>query len=194
MSVGYVLEKNNPAHGEKNRNIVVKQHVIECLPSLATAIGCRLVTNAIILEYSPYSHYFDSNDFTVTWALADALFMLVVYDFFFYFFHRALHTKYLYTRFHKQHQKIPTTAFSTNTSSLLEIGGNVVLLHIPKYFLPFHETFHHVMLFIVAVCSSMAHDSHFDIFNHQKHHEKNNVNYSTFLPIWDTIMGTRWTK
>lgn len=192
--LGTILERNNKIEKSISRKSIIETHVKESFVPLLIANAARLCINAFTLAYSPYSNYFDNRKFTLNWAITNSLFLFSMYETFFYFFHRALHSKYLYQKYHKYHHKQETTAFSTNTTSSLEIVGNVFLLHIPKLFIPFYEPFHHVLLIFVFVISSMGHDPYFDIFAHQKHHDKHNVNFSSFLPIWDVILGTRWKE
>lgn len=194
LSLSCVFEYFNNIKKTETRKFVLYMHFKECCNSLLVAVFSRILVNNFILYVSPYSLYFTTHDYTIKWGIVNVVCMLFTYDTLFYFFHRALHTRYLYKRFHKHHHFLETSSFSTTITSNLEIFANVLFLHLPKLVMPFNNYLHTVVLFIITVFSLMSHDSYFDVFNHQKHHEKSNVNYSTFLPFWDFILSTRYVE
>ena len=128
----------------------------------------------------------------------------VLYDAWFYWAHRLLHTRRLW-RFHRGHHKaVAPTVWSTDAQSVVEtlmlqlfLVAAAVLLPIPPLALIAHRVVDHVN-------GALGH-SGFEYFAgpaarapwpglcatfHDRHHERFTVNYANFFSVWDRWMGT----
>jgi len=138
---------------------------------------------------------------TVAWQL---LFFVYLDDFLYYWFHRSMHTRWLYKRVHGWHHRIVTPwAVTGNYMHPLEYGltGAVALVG------PLLVGAHVVTLWLWFVFRQWeAAEGHcgYDFpwtpthvlpgndgaVHHDVHHERVRGNYAGFLPIWDRVFGT----
>ncbi|HWP64664.1 MAG TPA: sterol desaturase family protein [Candidatus Limnocylindria bacterium] len=139
------------------------------------------------------------------WVIAgQVLFFVYLDDFLYYWFHRAMHTRWLYKHVHAWHHRIVTPwAVTGNYMHPLEYGltGAVALVG------PMLVGAHVVTLWIwfafrqwEAAEGHCGYDlpwtpTHFLPFNdgpthHDVHHERVKGNYAGFFPLWDRVFGT----
>lgn len=139
------------------------------------------------------------------WIIAaQVLFFVYLDDFLFYWFHRGMHTRWLYKRVHAWHHRILTPwAVTGNYMHPLEYGliGAVALVG------PMLLGVHVVTLWIWFVVRQWeAAEGHcgYDLpwtpthflpsndgaIHHDVHHERVKGNYAGFFPLWDRVFGT----
>ena len=132
------------------------------------------------------------------------LLSIVLYDAWFYWMHRLMHTKALY-RFHSlHHQSIAPTVWSNYSDSYTDAFGMQafyllapLLLPIPPVILIIHRVLDHI--------NGQIGHSGFEFFAdrltrapspmlcvtfHDQHHQYFNYNFANFFSVWDRICGT----
>jgi len=135
---------------------------------------------------------------------ASVLLIFVLYDAWFYWAHRALHTRMFY-RFHKDHHRaLAPTVWSADSQSPVETAMCQSFLVVAAVFLPvsqlaiiIHRVWDHV--------NSQIGHSGFEFFAdrttrypspficttfHDQHHEKFKYNFANYFSVWDRVMGT----
>lgn len=137
-------------------------------------------------------------------TVASALASLVLFDAWFYWFHRLIHTRPLYPRVHQWHHMTVTPVVWSNNSDRL-----VDNLFLQSYWLVAH------LLFPVAPAVLLAHKLYDQVTgiighsgwehggrwcwppsplvavtHHDQHHRYFRCNYATHFTWWDRLMGT----
>jgi lathosterol oxidase len=138
------------------------------------------------------------------WALAMLAVTTVLYDAWFYWMHRLLHTKRFW-RFHRGHHKaVAPTVWSTDSQSVVEtlllqifLVVSVALLPVPALTLVLHRLvdhingqFGHAGFEYFAGPGARAPSPMLCAMFHDRHHERFTVNYANFFSLWDRWMGT----
>ena len=129
---------------------------------------------------------------------------MAVYDTWFYWMHRLLHTKRLYRSIHRWHHlSLPSVAWSNNSDTLLDnlflqsywLVAHLILPISPLVLLA-HKLYDHVSGIIGH--SGVEHGGGIcwppsplnSVTHHDQHHRFFNCNYSPHFTIWDRLMGT----
>ena len=123
-------------------------------------------------------------------------------DCFIYWIHRALHHRFLYTRFHKMHHmwKV-TTPFASH--SLHPVDGYIqgIPYHIYPFLFPLHKITYLCLFIGINLWAVSIHDSDYRVptflqpfvngsAHHTDHHLLFNYNYGQFFTLWDRIGGS----
>lgn len=148
--------------------------------------------------------YFDVSQYGVLYLIVSLPLLLFLYDTYFYWSHRLLHHKKLFSRFHKAHHqsRIPT-AWTSFAFHPVEAMVQALILPILLMTIPVH------MGVLVAFLLTMT---FFGVFNHlgyeflpryleaklgiitathhHIHHQKVTQNYGLFFNFWDIAMKT----
>lgn len=141
------------------------------------------------------------------WVIAEALGVLLLYDFMYYFFHRAMHYPKVMKYCHGVHHYIrhPTAFESVYVHPLEGIGGVGLLLVsvlIFGIFSPIAEASFVLMLLIYNFCNVLVHANitwqskwmwlaNYWAKRHDIHHGVHlNRNYSSIFPFWDMLFKT----
>jgi len=137
-------------------------------------------------------------------AISMLLISIILYDAWFYWMHRLMHTKALY-RFHSlHHQSVAPTVWSNYSDSYTDAFAMQafyliapVLLPIPPVVLILHRLIDHI--------NGQIGHSGFEFFAdrftrapspmlcvtfHDQHHQYFNYNFANFFSIWDRMFGT----
>jgi len=146
--------------------------------------------------------YFDFEEHGKFYYILSFVAFILILDFFRYWFHRAMHTSFLYRHFHSVHHKSidvsPLSAVRVHPIDLVlgtpwMVATNIFPIHIS----------------IVVIFSSFYHVQnlyrhfgyHFRILpfldrilvsppNHELHHSRHVGNYGASLTLWDDLFGT----
>jgi len=139
-----------------------------------------------------------------TWQL---ILIFLIDDLYFYFYHAALHTKFLYKRIHKTHHR-----------STMPIPMEYIFTHPLEWFFgaigPFIglvviASFSEINIYAFWVMSALRNLHELDIHSgiksskitslipfygttehHDLHHSKNRGNYASTFTLWDKVFGT----
>ncbi|MGH7092580.1 MAG: sterol desaturase family protein [Stellaceae bacterium] len=137
-------------------------------------------------------------------TILSALASLVLFDTWFYWFHRLIHSRWLYRRVHRWHHMTVTPVVWSNNSDRL-----IDNLFLQSYWLVAH------FLFPVAPAVLLAHKLYdqvtgvvghsgwehagswslppsplVGVTHHDQHHRYFRCNYATHFSLWDRLMGT----
>ena len=133
--------------------------------------------------------------------------MLLVHDFYFYWIHRWMHSRYLYRAFHEVHHRslnpTPWAAFSFHPlEALLESA----VVYVFVIFLPMHAAAIFVFQLVSLLMNVYGHlgydltPAHWKTNrvlrfvnttrNHHWHHQRFSGNYGLYTTVWDRLFGT----
>jgi len=137
-------------------------------------------------------------------GLGMLIILMILYDAWFYWMHRLMHTKHLY-RFHSlHHQSIAPTVWSNYSDSHTDAFGMqafyiivAILLPVPSVILVIHRIVDHI--------NGQIGHSGFEFFAdklsrfpspmlcvtfHDQHHQYFNYNFANYFSVWDRLFGT----
>ena len=120
---------------------------------------------------------------------------MVVFDFWFYITHIALHHHTLWHYIHKyHHQFMEPSAFAQDAVHPIEAIVQGPMGHfLVQLVFPMHPICHTVFGFLTGVYAIFAHDGRVDPSDHMKHHFYTNCNFSLY-GISDWVFGTKYNK
>lgn len=148
--------------------------------------------------------YTSTNDYNTAYLFISFFFALAINDVYFYFSHRFMHWKPIFTRVHyihhQSHEPNPWSAFSFHP---IEAVLQIAIVPIVAFIIPIHIYvligFSSFML-LVSVYGHCGYElrankpSIFNIFNnsihHNQHHQFVKYNYGLYLNLWDRIFKT----
>ena len=166
-----------------------------------TLAAAMYVIAVLIGEDILYQH--NANN-SVLRVLVDSLFVLLVYDFLYYFLHRWLHTPTMMRRVHGVHHRVHSPeAMDGLYLHPAETSAGVALLFIAMALVgPISPASFLIVAFVHSVANIATHTnlvaphSVFALFNfwtirHDLHHSSHrSANYASIFPIWDRMFGT----
>lgn len=151
--------------------------------------------------------YLPFEEFGFSYLMASFLLMSILHDFYFYVTHRALHTTWLFRRFHSIHHKSlepsPWASFSFHP-----VEGLIQALALPllAVVLPVHPTVLLVYLTFMTLSAIINHLG-FEVLprgvwgfwlgrwfvtgtHHSEHHKHFKTNFGLFFTFWDRVLKT----
>jgi sterol desaturase/sphingolipid hydroxylase (fatty acid hydroxylase superfamily) len=129
---------------------------------------------------------------------------MVLFDAWFYFAHRALHTKLLYKYHALHHKSVAPTAWSNDSIGLVDTALSqgfyaVVVFVVPispfillahRLFDQINGTFGHAGFEYFASKTSRYPSPMLCTTYHDQHHAEFRFNYANYFSFWDRVMGT----
>lgn len=116
---------------------------------------------------------------------------IVYYDFFYYFMHRLLHTRYLYPIHKIHHTKIEPEYYDFYTIHIVEIPITSIGLFISVYLYKLYMVQLICAILFINLRGVLSHDNRFDVIvgrHHLHHHKYFKCNFGEY---WlDYIFGT----
>jgi sterol desaturase/sphingolipid hydroxylase (fatty acid hydroxylase superfamily) len=144
----------------------------------------------------------DMNKLTAGNTVAPLFALYLVYDFFYCFFHMALHQRSIYAYVHKHHhrQKAPSRGNSDaiNVHPFEFITGEYLHL-LSVWIVPCHVVTVAVFVALGGILASLNHTrfdiklpwgSIYSVKFHDHHHVVPNTNYSQYTMFWDHVAGS----
>ncbi|MBC7793537.1 MAG: sterol desaturase family protein [Clostridia bacterium] len=148
-----------------------------------------------------------SADAGVAWSVLAVPMLLLVHDTWFYWMHRALHTKALFRRFHKQHHlsidPSPLTSFAFHPAEAVAESFFIILVFLVVPLPRASMIIFQLIAFGVNIYGhlgiellprSFAASPLFQLLNttthHHQHHRCANANFGLYFNVWDRILGT----
>lgn len=183
---------------EKNRYSDAKRTINTHLNSIMSAL-------LYVLIFYYFSDYFLYESFWPGLAtlLGEVLGTLLLYDFLYYFYHRAAHHPKMMRYMHGVHHHVrnPTAGESTYLNPLEPIGAIIILFVSTWIVGPISSLGFLLVFFVYALTNVIVHCSlifphpAFRLFNfwvraHDAHHQSLKFNYSNIFPFWDQMFGT----
>lgn len=127
--------------------------------------------------------------------MKECVLYLLYYDFFYYFMHRLLHTKYLYPIHKIHHKKYNTNYYDYYSVSILEIPISSLGLFIAIYLYKLYIYQLFICILFINIRGTLQHDSKFTFLvgeHHLLHHKFIKFNYGE--PWLDYIFRTQYEK
>lgn len=181
----------------------------EIYHSLLTASVFAVVTGSLygygIVHAS--MAYFNYDQYPAWWFWISIPAMLLLHDTLFYWLHRAMHSKLLFTRIHLlHHRSVYPTAFAAYSFSLTEAILEALIVTAIIFIIPVHP-----LAFLIFQTISTAYNvyghcgrefySHSAVNHwlfkwcnkaalHAHHHRHARGNYSFYFTFWDRALGT----
>lgn len=170
-----------------------------------------MIFTLIVLKYLPGSIllYDDINSHSYGYFLSSIFFLIIANEFYFYSFHRLLHTKWLFRKVHYIHHKSSETnpfsgfSFHPVEATILYIYPNLFFLA-----LPVHQHALTIFFFFNIIFITLGHSGWEYIpkilrkkpwnnlltngFHHSMHHRKSDKNYGLYLNIFDHLLNTNY--
>ncbi len=186
-----------------------KDFVGEIVHSLQSLVVLTLM--GYIVLFSPlrtYSLiYHDIAQFPLWWLPVSFMLSLVVHDTYFYWMHRLLHHKAIFTFTHKVHHKsVNPSPWVSYSFHFIEAFTESLVLLVAAFIIPMHPIsilLFTVIGFLINVYGHLGFELMpkrfrssvlFQIFNtsvyHNLHHSKFKGNYSLYFRFWDKWMKT----
>ena len=189
-----------PDWRDLRREIAYSASSLAVLAAVNCAVLAGVVAGVLEIYEAPLAH-------GLPWLLLSLPLMIVWHDFYFYWLHRLLHTRWLLRHVHGVHHRSrnpsPWAAFSFHP---LEAFAQVAIVPITLLAVPLHEGV--LMAFAVHQIVRNAH-GHAAVetlphgfarhwlgrhltttTHHHLHHETGAGNYSLWFTWWDRLMGT----
>ncbi len=164
---------------------------------------CALSFIAILLYFFG-ERWIHHESTTVLTVFGETIGVLLVYDFFYYWAHRAMHIPALMKRIHAVHHKarFPTTIDSLFVSPIENIIGLGLLFLALAIFSPVSVISFLLIIFVHTFSNIIVHSNmvlphpafkllNFWAIQHDVHHGINlKQNYCNIFPYWDMLFGT----
>jgi sterol desaturase/sphingolipid hydroxylase (fatty acid hydroxylase superfamily) len=202
FGITFVNERNPGRRIQKNRRGELRRNA-EILQSLGSIlVTCLSVTIGLFAQDKGWAW----TPWALTWWSAIPLFLLcmVLFDAWFYFAHRLLHTKPFY-RFHALHHKsVAPTVWSNDSIGLVDTALSQGFYAVIVFVVPFpplvllahrafdqiNGTFGHAGFEYFASPTSRYPSPMLCTTYHDQHHAQFRYNYANYFSFWDRVMGT----
>lgn len=200
-----------PDRNMQQQAVSRQQYTVELIVAARTvAISalCNLIVFHLVSK-TIYPNYAGAGLDDPWWKiLIDFFIILIAYDAYFYWTHRAMHHKWLFKSFHLEHHlsRIPTS-FSAMRMSIPEAFVQPTFFIVWAYFMPGNAVAFALAVVYTIITSFMGHSgfewfafnkSKFPLFgllanvaHHDAHHGGVfNKNFAIHFTWWDRLMGT----
>lgn len=173
-------------------------HRLFAIVNLSIASVCAAVTTECSLRRLNYMSYEGVISYgweSIGWDLLKAVIFQSVAE---YYWHRMMHLKFFYVRFHKIHHyyKSPEP-WDDMYIHPLEAFGYYCILYAPPFIMPMHYVAFIGYMIVMGICGVMDHSGIrfkvpglYNTEDHDNHHLKFEVNYSFPFPHMDILHGT----
>lgn len=182
--------------GEKRMKAEIRQSMASIL------VTCLSVAIGLFAQHQGWA----LTPWTFNWWTCVPMFLLtmVLFDTWFYFAHRALHTEVLYKYHVLHHKSVAPTVWSNDSIGLVDTALSqgfyaviVFILPISPIILLVHNafdrlngTFGHAGFEYFASSTSRYPSPMLCTIYHDQHHAEFRFNYANYFSFWDRIMGT----
>ncbi len=197
------LNRRNPdrriqksRRGDTRRTVEIRQSMASIL------VTCLSVTIGLFAQWKDVA----MTSWHLTWWNAVPFFLLtmVLFDTWFYFAHRLLHTRLFY-RFHRlHHRSVAPTAWSNDSIGLVDTALSqgfyavvVFLVPIPtailltnRLFDQINGTFGHAGFEYFASRTARFPSPMLCTTYHDQHHAEFRYNFANYFSLWDRLLGT----
>lgn len=151
--------------------------------------------------------YIDTLDYPIWYVPISIMMYLVAHDTWFYWTHRAMHSKQLFNLAHSvHHQSKPPTAWAAMSFHPFEAVVGAIFIPIMAFLVPIHLGALAIVLTVMTIMGVTNHMG-WEIFpkwfihsalgkwlitasHHERHHEQYKGNYGLYFRFWDKICGT----
>ena len=190
------------------------QHRIRPYARNRYSLGKQIINSTLnqtmsLLWFIWFFVYFGDTVFANNWApglartVGEVLGVLLVYDFIYYWFHRAAHHPKMMRYMHGTHHWVrnPTASQSSYLNPLEATSALWILFAVIGLFAPISHLSFAIIYFIYSSVNLIVHSSlvpshpalrlfSFWARKHDAHHQLFRVNYANIFPFWDQLFGT----
>ena len=145
---------------QEDKQVTREQKIRELKHSLFASIPSSIIISFVVyLGYLGLNKvYFDISQYGILWFFGQILLLMVLTDIWFYFVHRAMHSKKLFRHTHKLHHlSTDPTPFATNSVHALEAVMDIGFIVIASFFIPLHPVALFVVISIAFIWSTIGH-------------------------------------
>ena len=180
---------------------IVKRDIKQSVKSLASiALFLALGRLSYQLGYG-----FNADDHSPALMVITFLLSLFLFDTWFYWFHRLIHSKFLFKHVHRwHHQTVTPTLWSNNSDSFLDNLFLQSYWAVVHFLFPVHPVVILVHKIFDQVTGMLGHSGYeycasklyrwpsplVSVCFHDQHHSAFHYNYATHFTVWDKWMGT----
>ncbi|UTV39272.1 sterol desaturase family protein (plasmid) [Ensifer adhaerens] len=183
--------------GEKRKAIEIRQSMASIL------VTCTSVAIGLFVQYKGWTLF---SPWEFRWWAAVPLFVLcmVLFDAWFYFAHRLLHTKLFYKYHLLHHRSVAPTVWSNDSIGLVDTAMSQGYYAVITFLVPFppiillahrlfdqiNGTFGHAGFEYFASRTARYPSPMLCTTYHDQHHAEFKYNYANYFSFWDRVMGT----
>ncbi|TGM10814.1 sterol desaturase family protein [Leptospira selangorensis] len=193
----------------QEKNAKPSQFRKEFLYSVSSVIVYTSVTLIVFLfrKYGYFKFYERIEDYGWGYLILSTVLILGIQDFYFYWTHRLMHTRFFYKRVHKLHHDSTTPSpWTAYSFSPWEALIHSLIMPIVALLFPVHPLALMIFMTFQIIRNVLGH-SGYEIFpswmgtnkilkllnsntNHDMHHQSFRYNYGLYTTIWDYLFGT----
>lgn len=197
------LNNRNPERRIQKSRRGEKRKAAEIRLSLASIlITCLSVAIGLFAQYKGWA----MQPWDFNWWIAAPLFLLcmVLFDAWFYFAHRLLHTKYFYKYHLEHHRSVAPTVWSNDSIGLVDTALSQGFYAVIVFIVPFppvillanrlfdqiNGTFGHAGFEYFASKTARHPSPMLCTTYHDQHHAEFKYNFANYFSFWDRALGT----
>jgi lathosterol oxidase len=194
------IQPSRPSRKQINREVR--------LSLLSVCIFAIMVTFTVAMFQQGHTRlYLEFSKYGYLYTLISPFILVIIHDIYFYWTHRWLHTKTMFSKVHRvHHQSISPTPWAIYAFHPIEAFIQIAIYSIIVFILPLHPVVLALVFFYSAIANAGGHcgfeftpgswKNHWlfrynnSVSHHDLHHSAFTVNYSLYFNIWDRLMGT----
>ena len=200
------LLKDRKIRPHRRLNSQIKMELINSFRTICVFVALDIIVFDLA-ELGWFRKYSNISEYGLAWYYASIAIAIVLHDSYFYWAHRAMHSKRLYKLFHLTHHRSHNpTPFTAYSFAIPEAVVEYAYVPLMLLVLPIHDSALAIVLLVMIFKNALAH-SGYEIFpqntldhwllkhlttvtHHDMHHERGNGNYGFYFTWWDRWMGT----
>jgi sterol desaturase/sphingolipid hydroxylase (fatty acid hydroxylase superfamily) len=192
---------------QEDRQVTREQKIRELKHSLIASIPSSIIISFVVyLGYLGLNKiYFDVSEYGILWFFGQIILIMVLTDIWFYFIHRAMHSKKLFRHTHKLHHlSTDPTPFATSSVHTFEAIMDAGYLVLASFLIPLHPAAIFISLSLAFIWSTIGHlgyeilpknlyfiGKYLNLPTYHNHHHKTfNYNFGYYTTILDRCFGT----
>jgi sterol desaturase/sphingolipid hydroxylase (fatty acid hydroxylase superfamily) len=214
--IEYLYPARQPNIGAFARTLVIAcsavfiSQFIAIFPGLYVDYFLSSLTHPVPLNMMVFNYWFDGSPSpigyvpSITGSVIFTLLGMVVFDFFYYWYHRLQHTKVLWFIHKVHHSERHMTAAAAYRHHILEWPMQTIFLLLPMGFvlnltqltvfavaLKMHTLFYHSNLRIdLGPLTPVIIGPQYHRVHHSINEEHQDKNFGGYFPLWDIVFGT----
>lgn len=173
---------NNPFYNKRMENK-------DKIKKVVNTSMCMMVETAGITIILLNSQYISTDCHSISKTIMNIGYYFSIIEFVYYFAHRIMHHKYVYS-FHKEHHRAITVyPIDTYYVSYIDLQMNIFTYITPVFLCKLNKMEYYILLYMYFVFEYISH-SPMVYDHHVIHHRLHKYNYCFVIPIFDILCGT----
>lgn len=198
LVVATILEFGfNPVPKTERRKEEIRKQIRMGVVALVVVIFVSTTWFWLIEPLTPYYGYYETHPYTFWEFVKNVVIYLVVFDTYYYWFHRMLHLDWFMKKVHSHHhQFMEPSAFAQDAVHPFESFLQGPFGHfLAQLIYPMHPVTITAVGFLTSCYALLAHDGRWmDLNDHHYHHWYHRCNYGLYWGLWDFICDTRYSE